>query len=203
MRSAKYASKRLAVSSPARKVRRRKLMHVVSCPFCSYERREIAVDTGAIFSAREDYPKGVIVEIHEDPDQRLFVFGGDFPSGEACKHLAMMWGSCDWESYDPRHGDAGGCVDFNYNSPPLVAHDIDLEIFLKERVVTRNCGQRFMPSVPVRCRKINKQWQEPARAKNIARNFQLTMRAYFAVDPLKLFEELAIKHAAFQEHCRE
>ncbi len=119
MRNAKNAGKRPAASNLATQVQSRTLRHVANCPYCSYDRRGISLNVGIVPSARELYPDGLTVEIHAQPDQQLFLFCGDVASGVPCNHLVLLWGSCDWTSDDPQHVDAGGCVEFDYNSPTL------------------------------------------------------------------------------------
>ena len=142
------------------------------------------------------------VEIHGYPDQQLFLFGGEAPSGQPCKHIALLWGSCAWSSDDRQHADAGGYVEFDYSSPSRLSQDNGyLEIFLDEVVVRRRCGKQFIPTVPVRCRKINRQWKTPVTPENPAWMFHLRVWAYFAQSVAQLFDELAIKHAVYQQHC--
>ena len=191
-----------AASNLATQGQSRTLRHVTNCPFCSYECRGISLNVGIVPAARELYPGGVTVEIHQHPDQQLFLFGGDVASGVPCNHLVLMWGSCEWMTDDSQHLDVGGCVEFDYNSPSVMSQPNDeLEIYLKERVVTRTCGKQFMPMVPVRQRQIWTKWQTPANAEHPAWTFHLRVWAYFGLDVPKLFSELDTKSKAYWQHC--
>jgi hypothetical protein len=57
-----------------------------------------------------------------------------------------------------------------------------------------------MPTTPACRRKVSKKWHEPASGKTPPRDFHLTATIFFAADPARLFEELTVKHAAYQRH---
>jgi hypothetical protein len=197
------AGQRPATSQPAMPQsapRARSLRQIATCPFCAWQDRKIHVDTAAMVAAHARHPDGLHILLHEHRDQRLIVFGDDAQS-QPCPHLVLAWGTCEWHDGDGSNGESPWCVEFDLDHPVVVAQpNCHLEVFLKERVVPRVCGRRFMPLTPVCCRKVRKKWHEPASGKSPARDFHVTASIYFAVDPVRLFEELAIKHAAFQQH---
>lgn len=178
------------------------LRHVMSCPFCNFENRGILLNVGIVPSARELYTGDVTIEIHKYPDQQLFLFGREARSRQPCEHVALFWGSCGWTNDDPQHSDAGGYVEFDYSSPSRLSQaNGNLEVYLDEVVGRRRCGKQFLPTVLVRCRKINKQWKTPATSENPAWVFQFRVWAYFGLDVPGLFDELKILEAAYHEHC--
>jgi hypothetical protein len=173
---------------------------VTRCPFCDWQDRKIAVDTVAMVEAHASHPDGLHILLHEHPDQRLFVFGDD-ARAKPCPHLVLVFGTCAWWDGDGSNGESPWCVEFDLDHPVVVAQpNCDLEVYLKERVIGHACGSRFMPTTPACRRKVSKKWHEPASGKSPARDFHLAASIYFAVDPVQLYEELAVKHAAYQQH---
>jgi hypothetical protein len=198
MKSAIHAGSQPAASRPALQVQT--LRQIATCPFCAWQDRKIAVDTVAMVEARERHGGPLHLLLHEEKDQRLFVFGDDAQS-QPCPHVALMFGMCEWWDGDGSNGKSPWCVEFDFNHHVVVAQpNCDLEVYLKERVIGHACGSRFMPTTPACRRKVSKKWHEPASGKSPARDFHLAASIYFAVDPVQLYEELAVKHAAYQQH---
>ena len=198
MRNVRNAGKRPAASRPASQAQT--LRCIAACPFCAWQDRKIHVDTTAMMEASARHPNGLHILLHEHPDQRLFVFGDD-ATAKPCPHLALMFGACELWNSDGYNGESPLCVEFDLDHRVVVAQpNCYLEVYLKERVIGHACGRRFMPTTPVCCRKINKRWHEAASEMTPPTDFHLTASVYFAVDPLRLFEELAVQHAAYQQH---
>lgn len=174
------------------------LRWIATCPFCSWQDRKVQVDTAAMLAAGARHPKGLHILLHEHPEQQLFVFGDD-ANVKPCQHTILLWGCCAWHA-SSTPSDKPQAVEFDFEHPALTKADYDLEIYLKERVIGHACGRRFMPTTPVCCRKVSKKWHEPASGKNQPRDFHLTASIYFAAEPVRLFEELPVKHAAYQAH---
>jgi hypothetical protein len=197
------AGQRPATSQPAMPqsaLRARSLRQIATCPFCAWQDRKVAVDTAAMLVAHASHPDGLHVLLHERPDLRLFAFGDDAQS-QPCPHVVLAWGACEWWDGDGSNGESPWCAEFDLDHAVVVAQpNYDLEVFLKERVIPRVCGRQFMQLTHMCLSKVSKKWHEPASGKNPARDFHLTASIYFAVDPVRLFEELAVKHAAYQQH---
>ena len=114
-----------------------------------------------------------------------------------------MWGGCDWRIDEARNSEVWNCLEFDFNSPARASQpNGDLEVFLAEKVFPRVCGKQFLPTVPIRQRRINTHWRAPAGVDSPARLLHLHMTAYFALDVPGLFAELAVKHAAYIQHLR-
>ena len=176
------------------------LRRVMNCPFCSYERRGISLNVGIVPSARVLYPGGLTVEIHKHAEQRLFVFGSNGKPWP-CPHVILAWGVCTWQPSGESGGIPPQALEFDMEHPCLTQTDHEIEVFLKEQVATRACDKRFLPSLPVRYRQVQKKWHQRPDVENPARDFEFQMRAYFTPDVVKLFTELPAKAEAYWQHC--
>jgi hypothetical protein len=194
-----HVGKRPAASRPATQAQTQFLRQIATCPFCAWQYRKIHVDTAAMVAALAGHPKGLHILLHEHPDKRLFVFG-DNGKPWPCPHVILAWGRCVWQPSDGTGRNPLQVLEFDMEHPCVTQTDHELEVFLKEQVATRTCGRRFLPSVPIRYRQVQKKWHQQPDAENPARDFEFEMRGYFTSDLAKLYTELPSKAAAFQQH---
>ncbi len=80
MKNAKNAGQKPAASNLATQVQSRKLRWIAECPFCADDGK-IAVDTAAMVTARERHGGPLHALLHEQPGQRMIMFGDDAGRG--------------------------------------------------------------------------------------------------------------------------
>ena len=166
-----------------------KVLSLLECPFCKNENGGIAVDADALANARATWPSGGHLVIHEQPDQKVFLFNSNRADAGPCEHLVQLHGDFRWGPV----GDGGAirrewAMDFDWGLKEFDPDDQLAELLW--HAIDLAGASSMGPRTPLINESFGHEWTDHAVPDGSDRIYSIHAGAVFAQDRKRLFEEL-------------